>query len=204
MTLYIKAALLALLFCPSSLLLAEGADADGAEDTGKSTVDYVDVSEESKQFYVIPYPYYNAVTEATVGVVFAAHGYLQPQVKAFTNFIYSSNDSRIAYLEISDYQIYDRLFGDLKVLTGYWGAVDLYLDRSNDSSKNNFITIGADDDWWRMDFRYLLPIGSGRDHILPIYREYNGTADPATAPGGQAYNPMTSGRTYILDFGLIF
>ncbi len=175
----------------------DSAEARASTDSNDPPSQHVDVTDAPKKFFVIPYPYYNAVTDATAGIVFGSHGYIQPQVKAFANFIYSSNDSKIAYLEVSELQIWDRFFADLKILTGHWGAVDLYLDRSNDSSKDDFITIGADDDWVRLELRYLLPIGHGKDKVVNLYRERDGTVDTVTASGGDSFNPLTSGRTFL-------
>ena len=49
-----------------------------------------------KKNFIIPYPYYSQTTSATAGVVLASRGIFQPQITAFANFIYSTNDSKIA------------------------------------------------------------------------------------------------------------
>ncbi len=150
-----------------------------------------------KEAFIIPYPYYNANTEATAGLVIGASGYFQPQVSAFANFIYSSNDSKIAYVQIDNVQMVHRLFVDTKLLIGHWGGIDFYPNRSNDSSKNDFTKISADDQWYRLNLRYLLPIGDGKSSIVHHYQVNDGILNPQTASGGTRWNPFTSGRTYL-------
>lgn len=47
-----------------------------------------------------------------------------------------------------------------------------------------------------MRFRYLLPIGSGADHIIAPHRVAEGFL-VSGASGGTAWNPLKSGRTYL-------
>lgn len=150
-----------------------------------------------KHRYIIPYPYYNQITGATAGVTFLTSGFLQPQVNAFANFIYSENDSRIGYFELNNLQLYGRLFFDTKILYGHWGEVDLYLNRTNDSDEDDFIEISADDQWYRMGFEYLLPIGDGNDTVVDRYRIVGSRVTADTASGGHGWSPLDSGRTYL-------
>ncbi|WP_298772012.1 BamA/TamA family outer membrane protein [uncultured Shewanella sp.] len=150
-----------------------------------------------KKNFFIPYPYYSQVTSATAGVVLASQGIFQPQTTAFANFIYSSNDSRIAYFQIEDVQIYRRLFLEMKVLAGHWGDVDYYTDRTNDSSENDYIGISADDQWYRLNLDYLLPIGNGKKQIIDRYEIDGALLVPETASGGESWNPFVSGRSYL-------
>ena len=74
----------------------------------------------------------------------------------------------------------DRLFFDSIVSIGYFKNTDAYVDGnpdfpgqragSHDSDVDNFITGEGGDSDHPLRFNYLLPIGSGRDRILPAYQ----------------------------------
>ena len=168
-----------------------------ADDTAPNTAHSPTEDHPEKMAFIIPYPYYNQITDFSAGLVIGASGYVQPQVTTFINFIYSINDSKAVYFEADDLQVYHRLFLDTKLLVARWGAADLYLNRSNSSSKDDFITLQVDDQWYRFNFRYLLPIGNGKGHIINHYRVRGGILDPNTASGGSSWNPFKSGRTMI-------
>lgn len=150
-----------------------------------------------KRRFIVPYPYYSAITGPTAGVVLVGSGFIQPQVTAFANFIYSTNDSKIGYFQIENLQLYDRFFFDARILYGHWGDVNLYTDRSNSSSKDDFLSISADDQWYRVGLNYLLPIGDGKHQIIDRYRLDGSRVTPATASGGHSWNPLVSGRSYL-------
>ncbi|MEM8563693.1 MAG: BamA/TamA family outer membrane protein [Pseudomonadota bacterium] len=150
-----------------------------------------------KHTYLIPYPYYNQITGATAGITAIASGYLQPQVTAFANFIISDNGSKIGYFQLENLQLFGRFFFDTKILYGEWGAVDVYIDRSNNSNEDDFVEIEADDQWYRLGFEFLLPIGDGKDTIVDRYRIQGSRVTPETASGGHGWSPLDSGRTYL-------
>lgn len=67
---------------------------------------------------------------------------------------------------------------------------------SNDSDKDNFIEGDGWDNFFRLRFKYLLPIGHGKDTIINTYVVDRGMLKSG-ATGAKSWNPMTSGRTYF-------
>jgi hypothetical protein len=161
------------------------------------------------QNLVIPYAFYNENTESAVAVAVATTGYLQPQMSAVANMFYSSNDSSNFFVLVKDAQMpfMERLFLDVKLFTATWGETDSYQDGnpkfpderagSNDSDEDNFISADGDDDYYRFNFRYLLPIGNGKDNAIHTFHTHAGLLMDGYEAGGRAWNPLNSGRTII-------
>src|SRR6185369_2510435 len=64
---------------------------------------------------------------------------------------------------------------------------------SNGSAYGNYITGNGWDNFARVTFRYLLPVGWGHDHLVDDYRLDRGLL-VAGASGGASPNPLESGR----------
>ena len=89
---------------------------------------------------------------------------------------------------------------------GYFKNVNVYIDGnpkylneragSNTSHSNDYVTGDGWDTFERLRFRYLLPMGSGREHVLPNYAFDKGLLSDG-ASGGDSFNPLRSGRTYV-------
>ena len=98
------------------------------------------------------------------------------------------------------------MFFDPIVSIGYFSDVDAYVDGnpdfpdqragSNESDQDDFITGSGWDTYFRLRFKYLLPIGSGRDQVLPAYKLSDGLLTDG-ASGATAWNPLSSGRTFL-------
>jgi len=69
---------------------------------------------------------------------------------------------------------------DPVVSVGYFKDTESYINGkprfqdesagSNDSDKDNFVTGDGWDNFFRLKFKYLLPIGSGKDQIISTYK----------------------------------
>ena len=166
------------------------------------------VGEKNKKF--IPYAFYNDTTDAAIAGAFVAQGYIQPQVNIVTNGFYSSNSSHNFFYLIQDLQtpFNDRIFLDVLGFNSEWGTIESYRDGnpdftderagSNDSDADNYIESEGSDNLFRLDFRYLLPIGHGKKQPIHQYVvEKNGLLVPGSESGGDSWNPLTSGRTFI-------
>jgi hypothetical protein len=100
----------------------------------------------------------------------------------------------------------ERLFVDPIISVGYFSNFDAYINGNpafigqragaNDSNKDDFVQGNGWDNFVRMRFKYLLPIGNGRDQIIPSYHLEEGLL-AGGATGGQSFNPLTSGRTFL-------
>ena len=100
----------------------------------------------------------------------------------------------------------ERLLFDPILSIGYFGDVEAYVDGnpdfadvragSNESDPDDFITGSGWDTYFRLRFKYLLPIGSGREQVTPAYQFSDGLL-AGGASGATAWNPLTSGRTFV-------
>ena len=67
---------------------------------------------------------------------------------------------------------------------------------SNDSDEDNYVNSdGGWDNFFRLRFKYLLPIGHGKETIITQKVDRGLLVDGAT--GGESWNPLVSGRTYF-------
>ena len=67
---------------------------------------------------------------------------------------------------------------------------------SNDSDPDNFVEATQWDNRAELDFRFLLPLGHGRETIVNRYVIENGLLREG-ASGGENWNPVSSGRTTL-------
>ena len=66
----------------------------------------------------------------------------------------------------------------------------------NDSDESNYVQSGSNDLIGNFTFKYLLPIGNGKDTIIDHYRLREGLLESG-ASGGAGFNPLVSGRTFL-------
>lgn len=157
---------------------------------------------------LLPFAFYSPTYRFGGGVVFYAGGLLQPQTGTFAYALGSTHGTYGFAFGMDDLQLnpVDRLFVDSKF--GYLvdHDYDAFIDGSrrfagrpagvNDSSADNFITDRASDAYGSLTFKYLLPIGSGRDTLINWYVLRDGLL-VSGATGGRGWNPLESGRTYL-------
>ena len=162
-----------------------------------------------KQVLSLPYAFYNENFGLAGAYVYAVTGYPQKQAALISTAMAGTNGSALAFLMGRDLQmpLIDRLFLDAVFQAGYFQDSDIYTDGnphyaderagSNDSDQNDYVTSdGGWDNFFRLRFKYLLPMGHGRDTIITTQVVDRGMlADGAT--GGQSWNPFTSGLTYL-------
>jgi hypothetical protein len=99
-----------------------------------------------------------------------------------------------------------RLFVDPMMQAAYFGENDIYIDGNpdfpnelagtNGSSQHNFVEGDGIDIFARARFKYLLPIGHGRDEIIPDYKFDRGLL-VGGATGARSLNPLESGRSFV-------
>jgi len=69
---------------------------------------------------------------------------------------------------------------------------------ANDSDPDNLIEATQWDNWIDLEFRYLLPLGHGRkEPLINTYTVKDGILQRG-ATGGSSWNPLESGRTFII------
>ena len=156
----------------------------------------------------VPFPFYNESFGVAGGYAYGVVGYPERQSALIASVMAGSQGSAMGFLIGRDLRLpkFDRLFIDPVVSLGYFSDVDRFVDGnpnfageragSNDSDENNFVSGDGFDNFVRMRFKYLLPIGSGRDDIVPDYQFDRGLL-VSGATGGDSFNPLESGRTFL-------
>lgn len=156
----------------------------------------------------LPYAFWNESFGASFGYVYAVSGYPQPRSALLGTVMAGDNGAVMGFVMGQDIRLFgvDRLFFDPIVSVGHYDHLDAYVDGnpafpdsragSNTSDAKDFITGRGSDTFFRFRVRYLLPMGSGRDHVVPDYRFSEGLLTGG-ASGATAWNPRASGRTYL-------
>lgn len=156
----------------------------------------------------LPYAFFNETFGFTGGWVEGRVGYPQPNARILGTVMAGSEGSALGFVMAQDLQIpgLDRLFADPIFSLGYYNEADTFIDGNpdfageragtNDSNKDNFVDGNVSDIFSRVRFKYLLPIGHGRDQIIPEYKIRDG-ALYSGATGGESLNPFESGRSFL-------
>jgi hypothetical protein len=161
-----------------------------------------------KQVLSIPYAFYNTSFGFAVAYAYAVTGWPQKQSALISSAMVGTTGSAMGFVMGRDLQIprTDRLFVDVIGQIGYFQGNESftngkpkYIDRragSNDSNKDDYLDADGWDNFFRFRFKYLLPIGNGKENIINTYVVDRGLMiDGAT--GGESWNPLVSGRTYL-------
>ncbi len=156
----------------------------------------------------IPFPFYNETIGPGLGAAVIGEGYLQPQAGFVTAALVGSGTYSV-YFKALNFQFprFQRLLLEPDFNTAKYHDVETYTGTnnpgfpgeragSNDSDKNNFIRSDVEDQWVNLVLKFLLPIGQGKERILPKLVLDRGVFVSGDT-GGDAWNPVTSGRTYV-------
>lgn len=161
-----------------------------------------------KRLLTLPYPFFNDTIGAGLGAVAIAEGYIQPQVLTVGSGLYSTDGNYLLFLMIKNYQLplMKRIFlkpsmsfGKFKDIQTFRGTNPAFPGEqagSNDSDENNFTESDGSDVWLNFNIKYLLPIGHGKDHLIPNVKLDDGIAVSGYT-GGEHWRPLKSGRTYL-------
>jgi hypothetical protein len=156
----------------------------------------------------LPYAFYNENFGFAVGYVYGLVGHPQKQSTLVATAIAGSKGSAMGFLVGQDLQMprVERLFLDPVFSVGYFKNAEAYIDGnpdfpderagSNDSDPDNFVTGDGWDNFFRLRFKYLLPVGDGRKQIITTYKIIDGLLESGGTPVTSA-NPLTSGRSYL-------
>jgi hypothetical protein len=157
----------------------------------------------------LPYAFWNETFGFAAGYVYAVNGSPQPQAGMVATIMAGTEGSVLGFLMGQNIRPLDslpRLFVDPIFSIGYFDNADVFIDGnpdfpderagSNDSDPDNFITGRGGDTFGRVRFKYLLPLGTGRERILPAFQFDRGLLVDG-ANGGDAFNPASSGLTFV-------
>jgi hypothetical protein len=161
----------------------------------------------SPQTLKLPYAFYNENFGFAGGFVYGKVGSLQKQATILTTVMVGTKGG-MGFLVGKDIQMprIERLFFDPIVSVGYFSDSKSFVDGnpdfaneragSNDSDEDNYVEGDGWDNFFRLKFKYLLPIGNGRDEIITTIKMKDGL--PISEPkGGTSLNPFKSGRSYL-------
>ena len=160
-----------------------------------------------QQTLSLPYAFYNESFGFAGGYVYGKVGSPQKQATMLATAIVGTKGA-MGFLVGKDIQmpLIERLFLDPVVSVGYFSDNESYVDGnpdfpnqragSNDSDEDNYVKGDGWDNFFRLRFKYLLPIGDGRDEIISTVKMKDGL--PISEPqGGTSLNPIKSGRSYL-------
>jgi hypothetical protein len=155
----------------------------------------------------LPYAFYNENFGGAAGWVYGATGWPQKQSTFVATVMGGTNSAAAGYFLGKDFQMpfVERLFLDPIIAISHLGTLESYQNGNpsfrgkqagaNDSSKDNFVEGTGNDNFAYLNFKYLLPIGHGKEvintYVLDRGLLYKG------ATGGTSWNPLTSGKTFI-------
>ena len=162
----------------------------------------------SKQILSIPFPFFSEHFGFAAGYVYGVVGEPQDQSVLLATIMAGTKGSVMGFLIGRDIQIpgIERLFFDPVFSVGYFDDNESYIDGdpgfpyeragSNESDKDNYVKGDGWDNFFRFTFKYLLPIGHGRDEIISTYTIDQGLLQSG-ATGGTSWNPLVSGKSYL-------
>jgi hypothetical protein len=156
----------------------------------------------------VPYAFYGELFGATGAYLYSRRSFLQEQSELLVTGMVGTAGSAMLYVRAKDLLVpgFDRLFAEPVFSLGYFHSNDVYLSGNpdfadeqagtNGSDRDDYLTGDGWDNYVRVSFRYLLPIGWGRDHVVNDYRLEGGLL-ASGATGGESLNPLTSGKTLV-------
>lgn len=156
----------------------------------------------------LPFAFYNETFGVTGGWVEGRVGFPQPAARVFGTLMVGAEGSVLGFAMAQNLRFsgLDRLFIDPMLSIGVYDEAETFIDGNpnfigeragtNDSDENNFISGDVSDNFSRVRFRYLLPIGHGRKQIVPDYKMIDG-ALYSGASGAESLNPFESGRSFL-------
>jgi hypothetical protein len=161
----------------------------------------------SEQTLSVPYAFYNENFGFAAGYVYGKVGKPQKQALMLATAIVGTKGG-MGFLVGRDIQMpfIERLFLDPVVSVGYFSDIESYIDGNpkfrderagaNNSDEDNFVDGDGWDNFFRLKFKYLLPIGHGQDDVISTVTLKDGL--PISEPiGGTSWNPFKSGRSYL-------
>ena len=164
---------------------------------------------EEQNWIILPYAFRSETFDTSVGLFGVISKYPQEHSTLYATAFGSVNESWRVLVGAYDLRVpgFDRLFLSPTFMFTDYSNVKAYIYGNPDfptqragihgSDPDNHVTDPAWDGSGRLSFRYVLPWGHGRDNVINRVKVEKGLriSDPV---GGQLWNPLSSGRTYIL------
>lgn len=157
-----------------------------------------------KSVLIVPFAFHSDTLGLSVGATAGARGWLQPQATLRGTVVGADTGSKYLFLGAEDLQFpwTRRLFVDVNFSIGEFSQIDIYQDGnpdytdetagSNDSDPDDFVEGEGNDNFMDIKFKYLLPIGYGRNNTKSTVV----LRDGLRVAGGldcKKWNPFTDG-----------
>ena len=169
---------------------------------------HADPGAEDGDFFALPFAFSSDVFGFAVGAVVGGRGLWQEQTVFAGTAVASTNASFAGYLYAENFKLPwgERLFVSPRLSIARLGELESYRDGnpefpleragSNDSDEDNFLEDDGSDEWYRIVFKYVLPLGHGRDAAISRYTLDRGLLVDG-ASGATSWNPLRSGKTVL-------
>ncbi|MDY0082320.1 MAG: BamA/TamA family outer membrane protein [Ignavibacteriaceae bacterium] len=160
----------------------------------------------------LPFALYSEIFGWAVGGFVGVQGLSQKNMSLYAGGLISTNGTKYGFIQFREFYLpfYPRIYIAPDLLGGYFGVINIYKDPpnstsasdpslragSNESDKDDYIQVSGYDQWYEIKFRYLLPIGHGKDEVYFSPKFENGILISGEM-GGTDWNPFVSGRTFI-------
>ncbi|MBW1694770.1 MAG: hypothetical protein JRJ41_11595, partial [Deltaproteobacteria bacterium] len=156
----------------------------------------------------VPYGFYNEHFGASVGYAYARIRYPEKQSALISTVMVGSKGSALGFFMGKDLRLpfSERLFIDPIAQVGYFTDANSYTDGNpqfaneragtNDSNEDNYVEGDGWDNFFRIRFKYLLPIGHSADQVFNTVEVENGLIK-SDKTGPTSWNPFVSGDTYL-------
>ena len=201
-------------------LVVAGLSLQGAEFIAKD----VNATEKEKTWIALPYLFSTDTTGLTAGVVGIFHGYIQPQTTVVAT-AFSGEKYPVLEYDIDNDKIYEdgekRTYGLFGGIAGYripktkrlfltaYGTYSyfpnqrIYVDGTHDSerdlSKDHLsfspVQTHGHNNWFRFNFRYVLPMGDSKEQVLSLIELDRGL--PVNREGYGGGTPFITGQTIL-------
>jgi len=178
--------------------------------TAISGEDAQDSKKQQVTVSALPFALYSEIFGWATGGFVGVRGLSQKNMSLYMGGLISTNGTKYGFLQFREFYLpfYPRVYIAPDILGGYFGVLKVYKDPplmqiagkpragSNESDENDYMEVSGSDQWYELKFRYLLPMGHGREQIYFEPKFKDGILVSGEM-GGTNWNPFVSGRTFI-------
>jgi hypothetical protein len=172
---------------------------------------FVDSINSEVTIAALPFVIYNEIFGWATGGFVGIQGLSQRNMSLYMGALASTNGTLYGFLQFREFYLpfYPRIYIAPDILGGYFGVLKVYKDNplvpmdpnkpragSNESDKDDYMEVSGYDQWYELKFRFLLPMGHGKDQIYfaPVLKDGLLVSGEM---GGTHWNPFISGRTFF-------
>ncbi|MGI9342949.1 MAG: BamA/TamA family outer membrane protein [Gammaproteobacteria bacterium] len=170
-------------------------------------IDAADPDPSSAKNILLPYAFNTEELATGVGAIYARSGGGQAQQSAFASGYYTTNDSYGVIGGLNRRRVWSERLYFSPIVVVRWNKDqrfygDLFFRQadggagSNESDVDNFESGEGTDSVVDLPFRFVLPLGDGREASIRRY-ETRGGLPVLPAPGRRTWNPLNSGFTIL-------